>query len=74
LRWKRIFSILLYPWLRGHLFLKTWAFLLGQVFKQTLPELVQNALFRDDKSDCFDHVLFPLGSGGIVSIDERILI
>ena len=66
-------SVLLYAWLCGDLFREAWAFLFGQVFKQTLPNFVQNTLLGDDKSDRFDHMLFPLGSGGVVGVNVRIL-
>jgi hypothetical protein len=68
-----VLSILLYAWLCGDLFLEAWAFLLRQVFKKTLPKLVQNALLGDDKSDRFNHMLVPLGSGGVVGINEGII-
>jgi hypothetical protein len=68
-----VLPVLFYVWLCSDLFLKAWAFLLGQVFKQTLPKLVQDALFGDDKSDRFNHMLLPLGSGGVVSVNKRIL-
>jgi len=67
-----VLSILFHAWLCAYLFLEAWAFLLGQVFKKTLPELVQNALLGDDKSDRFNHMLLPLGSGGVVGINEGI--
>jgi hypothetical protein len=73
LRRKRELSVLFHPWLGGNLFLEARTFLVSQFFEQTLPELVQNALFGGDKSDCFYHMLFPLGSGSVVSINERIL-
>ena len=74
LRWESELSVLFHRWLGGNLFLEAGAFPLGQFFEQTLPELVQNALFGDDESDCFDYVLFPLGSGSVVSVNERILV
>lgn len=68
-----VLSILLHVWLCGDLFLEARAFLFGQVFKETLPKLVQNALLGDDKSDRFNHMLLPLGGGGVVGINEGII-
>jgi hypothetical protein len=68
-----VLSILLYAWLCGDLFLEAWAFLLSQFFKKTLPKLVQDALLGDDKSDGFNHMLVPLGSGRVVGINEGII-
>ena len=73
LRHEGVRSILLYAWLCSDLFLEAWAFLLSQVIKKTLPKLVQNALLGDDKSGRFNHMLVPLGSGGIVGINEGII-
>jgi hypothetical protein len=74
LRKKGVLSVLLYVWLCSDLFLEAWALLLGQVFEKTLANLVQYALLGDDKSDRFNHMLLPLGSGGVVGVNVRILI
>jgi hypothetical protein len=73
LRKKGVLSVLFYAWLCGDLFREAWAFLFDQLFKQTLANLVQNALLGNDKSDRFDHMLLPLGSGGVVCVNVRIL-